>query len=95
MNQMIQAEIRERYLLVTTTPVEYQANRLVLLILEDFSELVEIRRMLPICASCKKIRDDRAYWDTLEGYFKKHWQVDFTHGLCPECVKKYFPDTVL
>lgn len=44
--------------------------------------------LLPICASCKKIRDDQGYWQQVEVYVKKHTEADFTHGLCPECVEK-------
>lgn len=48
--------------------------------------------LLPICASCKKIRDDRGYWNQVEMYIEKHSHARFTHGLCPECVKKFFPN---
>lgn len=45
--------------------------------------------LIPICASCKKIRDDRGYWNQLEAYLEKHSDADFTHGLCPECQNKF------
>jgi PAS domain S-box-containing protein len=48
--------------------------------------------MLPICASCKKIRDDKGYWEAVEGYLRKHSDVTFTHGLCPGCIRKLYPD---
>ena len=54
--------------------------------------LVEIKTLkgfIPICASCKKIRNDEGYWDQLEAYISKHTDAVFTHGLCPECVEKY------
>jgi PAS domain-containing protein len=85
------AEPREVHLLVTTAPFEYGGRTLVLLILEDISELVTLRRIVPICAGCKKIRDDEEYWHQVEEYFSTHLGVMFTHGLCPDCVKKYFP----
>ena len=47
--------------------------------------------LLPICASCKKIRDDKGYWTQIESYIKDHSEADFTHGLCPECVEKLYP----
>jgi DNA-binding response OmpR family regulator len=47
--------------------------------------------MLPICSSCKKIRDDTGYWSQVESYVQKHSEATFTHGLCPDCAKKYFP----
>lgn len=47
--------------------------------------------LLPICAHCKKIRDDHGYWTQLETYIRDHSQADFTHGICPACSKAYFP----
>jgi hypothetical protein len=47
--------------------------------------------LIPICASCKKIRDDKGYWNQLESYLKAHSDADFTHGICPECVEKLYP----
>lgn len=47
--------------------------------------------MLPICSGCKKIRDDTGYWSQVESYVQKHSEATFTHGLCPDCAKKYFP----
>ncbi|OGP93993.1 MAG: hypothetical protein A2157_00180 [Deltaproteobacteria bacterium RBG_16_47_11] len=59
--------------------------------LED--ALAKIRRLhgiLPICASCKKIRDDEGYWNQLEAYIEEHSEAEFTHGLCPDCMKKLY-----
>jgi hypothetical protein len=47
---------------------------------------------LPICASCKKIRDDNGYWNQIEAYLSAHSEVEFSHSLCPECARKLFPD---
>jgi CheY-like chemotaxis protein len=48
--------------------------------------------LLPICASCKKIRDDRGYWQQVEVYIRNHSEVEFTHGMCPDCMARYYPD---
>jgi len=48
----------------------------------------ELEKLLPICASCKKIRDDAGYWHQVEAYISKHSDAVFTHGLCPECGDK-------
>ncbi|MEI7733239.1 MAG: PAS domain-containing protein [Verrucomicrobiota bacterium] len=48
--------------------------------------------LLPICAACKKIRDDKGYWNQVESYFAKRSGVQFTHGLCPDCTAKYFAE---
>ncbi len=48
--------------------------------------------LLPICASCKKIRDDKGYWNQIEGYIRDHSEAQFSHGICPECAKKLYPE---
>jgi hypothetical protein len=48
--------------------------------------------LLPICASCKKIRDDRGYWNQLEKYIQDRSEATFSHGICPECMKKLYPN---
>ena len=47
---------------------------------------------LPICASCKKIRDDEGYWHQVEAYVRDHSEAEFSHGICPDCVKQLYPD---
>ena len=48
--------------------------------------------LLPICASCKNIRDDKGYWKQIEGYITDHSEAEFSHGICPDCAKKLYPD---
>ena len=48
--------------------------------------------LLPICSHCKKIRDDNGCWNQIEAYLKDHSEANFSHGLCPECAKKLYPD---
>ena len=47
---------------------------------------------LPICSSCKNIRDDKGYWNQIENYISKHSEAEFSHSICPECAKKLYPD---
>jgi len=47
--------------------------------------------LLSICASCKKIRDEQGHWETLEVYIRDRSEANFSHGLCPECLKKLYP----
>ena len=49
---------------------------------------------LPICASCKKIRDDKGYWNQIESYIKKHSEAEFSHSICPDCAKKLYPELI-
>jgi hypothetical protein len=46
--------------------------------------------LLPICASCKKIRDDKGYWKKIEEYIQNHSEAKFSHGICPECMNKLY-----
>jgi len=65
------------------------------LIQELESALAEIRTLsglLPICANCKKIRDDQGYWRQLEAFLQEHSQARFSHGICPECARQLYPD---
>ena len=50
------------------------------------------RSAAPICANCKKIRNDKGYWQGVEGYISEHTDATFTHGMCPDCIKEYFPN---
>jgi len=56
------------------------------------AEVKTLSGMLPICSGCKKIRDDKGYWNRIETYVMQRSTATFTHGLCPDCIKKYFPD---
>jgi len=57
-----------------------------------FDNVKALKGLLPICASCKKIRDDKGYWEGVESYIKKHTDVEFSHGLCPECITRLYPE---
>jgi len=54
-------------------------------------ELKTLKGLLPICSSCKKIRDDQGYWNQIETYISDHSDAEFTHSICPDCIKKLYP----
>lgn len=56
------------------------------------SELKILKGLLPICASCKRIRDDKGIWQVLESYIDSHSEASFSHSVCPECAQKLYPD---
>lgn len=58
---------------------------------EALGKVRQLSGLLPICASCKKIRDDKGYWNQLEQYISAHSDVGFSHGICPDCVESLFP----
>jgi hypothetical protein len=55
-------------------------------------ELKTLQGLLPICANCKKIRNDRGYWQRLEQYLEEHSEAKFSHGLCPDCFRELYPE---
>ena len=56
------------------------------------AEVKTLSGLLPICASCKKIRDDKGYWNQIESYIRNHSEAEFSHSICPECVTKLYPE---
>lgn len=59
---------------------------------EEQAKVKVLRGLLPICAHCKKVRDDRGYWNQIEAYIKTHSEAEFSHGYCPECEKRYYSE---
>lgn len=58
----------------------------------SLKEIKTLRGLLPICASCKKIRDDKGYWTQMEAYVSQHTEAEFSHGLCPECAERAYEE---
>jgi hypothetical protein len=65
-----------------------ERERLIRELQEALDKVKTLSGFLPICASCKKIRDDKGYWGQIEQYIREHSEVEFTHSLCPECYQK-------
>ena len=59
---------------------------------EALNKVKLLSGLLPICASCKKVRDDKGYWNQIETYVQKHSEADFSHSICPDCFKEIYPD---
>ena len=59
---------------------------------EALSQVKQLSGLLPICSSCKKIRDDQGYWSQIETYIRTHSEASFSHGICPECAGKLYPE---
>ncbi len=85
-NKVLQSEIAERQ------QVEKDKERLIQQLREALENVRKLRGLLPICAYCKKIRDDQGYWNQLESYLSQHADVTFTHSVCPECSKKIYAE---
>jgi nitrogen-specific signal transduction histidine kinase len=86
--------VEEVYLSIIASPFGYEHQGYVLLQLENVTELMALRRVIPICSVCNKVRNDDEYWHRLETFFDKHLALKFSHGICPECLKSQFPELV-
>ena len=83
---LAQAEIERRKAL------EREREKLIAELQQALSEIKTLQGFLPICASCKKIRDDEGYWQQIEQYIQDRSDAKFSHSICPECAKKLYPD---
>ncbi len=71
---------------------ERERDRLITQLQQALETIKTLSGMLPICASCKKIRNDTGYWEEVESYVKRHSDAEFTHGICPVCARKLYGD---
>ena len=72
--------------------IELEREKLIADLQAAITDIKTLRGLLPICASCKKIRDDSGYWQHLEHYVSEHSEAQFSHSLCPECIAKLYPE---
>lgn len=87
-NAQLEREIAER------KELEQEREKLIAQLREALAQVKTLSGFLPICASCKKIRDDSGYWKQIEAYLSAHADVTFSHGLCPDCAKKLYGDFI-
>ena len=83
-NQRLKNEIETR------KEAEAKKEMLIFDLQKTLKEVKALRGLLPICSSCKKIRDDKGYWNQIEAYISDHSEAQFSHSLCPQCVKKLY-----
>ena len=69
-----------------------ERERLIKGLTEALGRVKKLSGLIPICSSCKKIRDDQGYWNQLEVYISEHSDASFTHSFCPECVRRLYPE---
>lgn len=81
-----------RHEIILRKKAEEQRDKLISDLEKTLSEVKTLRGFLPICSYCKQIRDDKGYWNQVESYIYKHSDAEFSHGICPECAKKYYPE---
>jgi hypothetical protein len=83
---VINRDITERMKMVE------EKERLIDDLQKALANVMMLSGLIPICASCKKIRDDKGYWNEVESYIRDHSEARFSHGICPECAKKLYPE---
>ena len=89
---LIDTNARLENVLVKRMRIEKEREKLITELRHALDRVKQLSGLLPICSSCKKIRNDKGYWSQIEEYIKDHSEADFSHGICPECAKKLYPD---
>jgi PAS domain S-box-containing protein len=74
---------------------EKERERLIFQLQEALDNIKTLKGLLPICANCKNIRDDKGYWNQIEAYIRDRSDAEFSHSICPDCTKKLYPDLEL
>jgi len=72
--------------------MDAERERLITELQKTLGEIRILKGFIPICASCKKIRDDHGYWDQVESYLTRHTDASFSHGICPDCANRLYPE---
>ena len=73
---------------------EKEKDKLIQKLQNALDEIDTLRGILPVCSYCKKIRDDKGYWNQIESYISGHSQAKFSHSICPECMKKHYSENM-
>lgn len=73
---------------------ELERERLIVELQEAMANVKRLSGLLPICSACKKVRDDQGYWSQVEVYIHEHSEAAFTHSICPQCLKKLYPQHI-
>jgi PleD family two-component response regulator len=81
-----------REVLVRSIRYAIERFKLVKELRKALAEIKTLSGLLPICSFCAKVRDDKGYWNKIETYIKEHADVDFSHSICPECLKSNYPE---
>ena len=83
---------KEKEFLDLKNELEERVEQRTVEIRNALSEIKTLRRILPLCSFCKKIRDDQGYWEEVDVYMYKHLDARISHGACPECLQKNYPE---
>lgn len=92
MRLAIEGVERDFAFLVTASPFDYHGRLLAMLVLEDVTELTALRDIVPICSHCKKVRNDKQYWESVEAFLAPRLGMVFSHGICPDCLASEYAE---
>ncbi len=94
--EMVRKERRQKAGLIdhiaALKEAEEEREKLIRQLQEALASIKTLSGLLPICFSCKQIRDDKGYWNQIDTYIRDHTEAEFTHGICPACAKRLYPD---
>jgi DNA-binding NtrC family response regulator len=91
---LFKSELLSSSAIVRSIRYAIERQRLMTELKMTLDHVKQLQAMLPICAVCKNIRDDQGYWSGVETYISKHLDVKFTHGVCPDCMEKHYPEFI-
>jgi len=91
-HQLNEEQIRALEALARTVVSELELRRVSKDLREAAANIKALRGLLPICSYCKGVRDDEGYWQSVEAYVESHSDAHFTHGICPACLEKHYPE---
>jgi hypothetical protein len=86
----IVSAVKEKKIFIERKRAQEEREKLIIELQGALTQVRTLNGLLPICASCKKIRDDQGYWNQIEHYISRHSKATFSHGICPECAKKLY-----
>lgn len=97
MNEFLEQRIAERTAELSVEVAERQRygmerDKVIVELQDALAQIKTLTGLLPTCASCKKIKDEDGHWVHMESYIQDHSSAKFTHGLCPDCIKKLYPE---
>jgi len=89
---LARAESEQREMALRLNALSEEQAKLITELQDALGKIRTLRGMLPICSACKKIRDDKGFWNQLEAYVHEHSEAEFSHAICPDCLRRLYPE---
>lgn len=91
LSRAVERALEKARLLATIAEQQREKDELIVQLRDALAQVRTLRGILPICSGCKKVRDDTGYWQVVELYVSQHTEAEFSHGLCPDCLRRLYP----